>query len=62
MLHEENFRHHYAMTLRDWCRNLVAHWDEADAEVGLPLAKIWGLNMAATRVGFEQNKLQLHHV
>ena len=27
--------HHYAMTLRDWCRNLVEHWDEAVAEVGL---------------------------
>jgi cyclopropane-fatty-acyl-phospholipid synthase len=62
VLHEENFRHHYAMTLRDWCRNLVAHWDEAVAEVGLPTAKVWGLYMAASRVGFEQNKLQLHHV
>jgi cyclopropane-fatty-acyl-phospholipid synthase len=62
VLHEENFRQHYAMTLRDWCRNLVAHWDEAVVEVGLPIAKVWGLYMAASRVGFEQNKLQLHHV
>ncbi|GFG74091.1 class I SAM-dependent methyltransferase [Mycobacterium botniense] len=62
VLHTENFRHHYAMTLRDWCRNLVEHWDEAVAEVGLPTAKIWGLYMAASRVGFEQNKIQLHHV
>jgi cyclopropane-fatty-acyl-phospholipid synthase len=62
VLHEENFRAHYAMTLRDWCGNLVAHWDEAVAEVGLPTAKIWGLYMAASRVSFEQNKLQLHHV
>lgn len=61
VVHEENFRHHYAMTLRDWCANLVAHWDEAVEEVGLPIAKIWGLYMAASRVGFEQNKLQLHH-
>ena len=36
VLHAENFRHHYAMTLRDWCRNLVEHWDDAVAEVGLP--------------------------
>ena len=35
VVHEENLRHHYAMTLRDWCRNLVEHWDEAVAEVGL---------------------------
>lgn len=62
VLHEENLRHHYAMTLRDWCANLVEHWDEAVAEVGLPTAKIWGLYMAGSRVGFEQNTVQLHHV
>jgi cyclopropane-fatty-acyl-phospholipid synthase len=62
VLHEENFRHHYAMTLRDWCRNLVEQWDEAVAEVGLATAKVWGLYMAASRVAFEQNNLQLHHV
>jgi cyclopropane-fatty-acyl-phospholipid synthase len=62
VLHEENFRHHYAMTLRDWCRNLVEHWEEAVVEVGLPIAKVWGLYMAASRVAFEQNNLQLHHV
>jgi cyclopropane-fatty-acyl-phospholipid synthase len=62
VLHEENFRHHYAMTLRDWCRNLVEHWDDAITEVGLPTAKVWGLYMAASRVAFEQNNLQLHHV
>lgn len=62
VLHEENFRHHYAMTLRDWCRNLVDHWEEAVAEVGLPTAKVWGLYMAASRVAFEHNNIQLHHV
>ncbi|BBZ46924.1 class I SAM-dependent methyltransferase [Mycobacterium parmense] len=62
VLHAENFRRHYAMTLRDWCRNLVEHWDSAVAEVGLPTAKVWGLYMAASRVAFEQNNLQLHHV
>ncbi|KZS84334.1 SAM-dependent methyltransferase [Mycobacterium persicum] len=61
VLHEENFRHHYAMTLRDWCRNLVDHWEEAVAEVGLPTAKVWGLYMAASRVAFEHNNIQLHH-
>jgi cyclopropane-fatty-acyl-phospholipid synthase len=62
VLHAENFRMHYAMTLRDWCRNLVAHWDEAVAEVGPATAKVWGLYMAASRVAFEHNNLQLHHV
>ena len=62
VLHEENLRPHYALTLRDWCANLVAHWDEAVAEVGLPTAKIWGLYMAASRLGFERNVVQLHQV
>lgn len=58
----ENLRRHYALTLRDWCRNLVAHWDEAVAEVGLPTAKVWGLYMAGSRLGFETNVVQLHQV
>jgi cyclopropane-fatty-acyl-phospholipid synthase len=62
VLHEENLRHHYAMTLRDWCANLVAHWDEAVNEVGLGTAKVWGLYMASSRVAFEYNTLQLHQV
>ena len=60
VLHEENLRHHYALTLRDWCANLVAHWDEAVEEVGLGTAKVWGLYMAASRIGFEHNAIQLH--
>ncbi|CDO07731.1 SAM-dependent methyltransferase [Mycolicibacterium cosmeticum] len=62
VLHEENLRQHYAMTLRDWCRNLVEHWDEAVAEVGLATAKVWGLYMAGSRWGFESNVVQLHQV
>jgi hypothetical protein len=62
VLHEENLRHHYAMTLRDWYRNLVGHWDETVAEVGLGTAKVWGLYMAGSRVGFEHNAIQLHQV
>jgi cyclopropane-fatty-acyl-phospholipid synthase len=62
VLHEENLRRHYALTLRDWCANLVEHWDEAVAEVGLPTAKVWGLYMAGSRLGFENNGIQLHQV
>ena len=62
VLHEENLRHHYALTLRDWCANLVTHWDEAVAEVGLPTARVWGLYMAGSRLGFESNVVQLHQV
>ena len=62
VLHAENLRHHYALTLRDWCRNLVARWEDAVEEVTLPVAKVWGLYMAGSRVGFERNTMQLHHV
>lgn len=62
VLHEENLRPHYAMTLRDWCTNLVEHWDEAVAEVGLPTAKVWGLYMAGSRLAFESGGIQLHQV
>ena len=62
MLHEENLREHYALTLAQWCRNLVENWDECMAEVGEGTARVWGLYMAGSRLGFERNEIQLHHV
>ncbi|MCI4657697.1 class I SAM-dependent methyltransferase [Cryobacterium zhongshanensis] len=62
VLHEENLRQHYALTLRDWCANLVEHWDDAVAEVGLETAKVWGLYMAGSRLAFETGGIQLHQV
>jgi cyclopropane-fatty-acyl-phospholipid synthase len=58
--HEENLRPHYALTLTGWSRNLVEHWDECVADVGVGVARVWGLYMAAARLGFERNELQLH--
>jgi cyclopropane-fatty-acyl-phospholipid synthase len=60
--HEENLREHYAKTLTGWCANLDAHWDEAVAEVGEGTARVWRLYMAGSRLGFEQNQIQLHQV
>jgi cyclopropane-fatty-acyl-phospholipid synthase len=60
--HEENLREHYAMTCRDWGRNLEASWEEAVQEVGLRRARVWQLYMAASRVGFDINNIQLHQV
>ncbi|MGV3562870.1 MAG: class I SAM-dependent methyltransferase [Nocardioides sp.] len=62
VVHEENLRLHYALTLREWCRNLVEHWDEAVAEVGEGTARVWGLYMAGSRIAFERNEIQLHQV
>ena len=60
--HAENLRMSYAYTLRDWCANLVEHWDACVAEVGVPTAKVWGAYMAGSRLGFELNWFQLHQV
>jgi cyclopropane-fatty-acyl-phospholipid synthase len=60
--HEENIREHYAMTLRDWGRNLEENWDECVAEVGERRARVWRLYMAGSRLGFDVNSIQLHQV
>ncbi len=60
--HEENLREHYALTLRDWGRNLEEHWDEAVEEVGIGRARVWRLYMAACRLGFDLDNIQLHQM
>jgi cyclopropane-fatty-acyl-phospholipid synthase len=60
--HEENLREHYALTLAGWGANLEENWDDAVAEVGIGRAKVWRLYMAACRLGFERDNIQLHQV
>ncbi len=60
--HEENLREHYAHTLAAWSANLEEHWDEAVAEVGRGRARVWRLYLAASRLGFDRNVVQLHQV
>ena len=60
--HSENLREHYALTLRDWCANLETNWDACVDEVGEGTARVWGLYMAASRLSFERNGIQLHQV
>ena len=60
--HVENLREHYAMTLAGWCRNLVENWDVCLEEVTEGRAKVWGLYMAGSRLAFERNEIELHHV
>ena len=60
--HEENLRVHYAKTLGGWGANLEANWDACVAEVGEGTARVWGLYMAGSRMGFERNEIQLHQV
>ncbi|NHC12430.1 class I SAM-dependent methyltransferase [Motilibacter deserti] len=60
--HEESLREHYAMTLRDWGRNLDANWDAAVREVGLGRARVWRIYMAGCRLAFERRGIELHQV
>jgi cyclopropane-fatty-acyl-phospholipid synthase len=60
--HAENLREHYATTLRAWSSNLERRWPEAVAEVGERRARVWRLYMAASSVGFELNRIQVHQV
>jgi cyclopropane-fatty-acyl-phospholipid synthase len=62
VMHEENLRRHYALTLAGWCRNLRDHWDECVSEVGEGTSRVWGLYMAGSRLAFERNEIQLHQV
>lgn len=60
--HSENLRRHYALTLAGWCQNLEANWDACVAEVGEGTARVWGLYMAGSRLAFERDEIELHHV
>jgi len=50
------------MTLRDWCANLERDWTACVGDVGEGTARVWGLYMAACRLSFERNNIQLVQV
>jgi cyclopropane-fatty-acyl-phospholipid synthase len=60
--HHENIRVHYAKTLQGWSENLVENWDACVAETSEGTARVWGLYMVGSRIAFERNEIQLHHV
>jgi cyclopropane-fatty-acyl-phospholipid synthase len=60
--HLEGLREHYALTLRQWVKNLEARWDQACAEVGAERARVWRLYMSGSAVGFERHHLEIHQV
>jgi cyclopropane-fatty-acyl-phospholipid synthase len=62
VIHSENLRSHYALTLKAWNANLRDHWDACVEDVGEPTAKVWGLYLAGSRLSFERNGIQLHQV
>jgi cyclopropane-fatty-acyl-phospholipid synthase len=58
--HLENIREHYALTLRNWVRNLEQNWDNAVAQTTVGRARVWRLYMAASAVNFEDGNIQVH--
>ncbi|MFD1102525.1 class I SAM-dependent methyltransferase [Schaalia naturae] len=60
VIHEENLRQHYAITLRHWCENLQENWDVCVGEAGRETALLWGLYMSGARLSFETNGIQIH--
>jgi cyclopropane-fatty-acyl-phospholipid synthase len=58
--HVESLRPHYARTLRQWVAGLEAHWDQAVAAAGAPIARTWRLYMAGAAIGFEAARLDVH--
>lgn len=62
LLHAENLRPHYARTLAHWSANLQASWEACVAEVGEEQARLWGLYLAGSRVGFDRDDVELHQV
>ncbi|MGZ4754188.1 MAG: class I SAM-dependent methyltransferase [Acidimicrobiia bacterium] len=60
--HVESLREHYALTLRRWVQNLERGWDDAVHEAGEARARVWRLYLAASAVGFEQGRIQIHQV
>jgi cyclopropane-fatty-acyl-phospholipid synthase len=60
--HVETLREHYGLTLRAWVANLEARWEEAVELAGLGRARVWRLYTAASAIGFEQGRIQVHQM
>ena len=60
--HLESLREHYGLTLRAWVANLEGQWDEAVGLASEGRARVWRLYMAASAVGFEAGRIQVHQV
>lgn len=58
----ESLREHYALTLRRWLANLECHWEQAEALVGSPRARIWRLYMSGSVNSFERADVGVHQV
>ncbi|MFC8074308.1 class I SAM-dependent methyltransferase [Streptomyces sp. NPDC057307] len=58
----ESLREHYALTLRQWVRNLEKHWPEAVRATSPGRARVWRLYMAASALAFEHNRIGVNQI
>ncbi|MFF2186400.1 class I SAM-dependent methyltransferase [Streptomyces sp. NPDC058155] len=58
----ESLREHYALTLRQWVRNLERHWPEAVRITSPGRARVWRLYMAASALSFEHNRIGVNQI
>jgi cyclopropane-fatty-acyl-phospholipid synthase len=58
----EALREHYALTLREWVRNLEGEWDRAVALSSPGRARVWRLYMAGSALAFERNRIGVNQV
>jgi cyclopropane-fatty-acyl-phospholipid synthase len=56
----EDLREHYAITLRHWVRNLEAHVELAEREVGPERTRLWRLFMSAAAHQFVVGQIAIH--
>jgi cyclopropane-fatty-acyl-phospholipid synthase len=55
-------REHYLRTVRAWAATLQAHWDEAVALVGEPMARVWRLYLAGGALAFEEGRMGVDQI
>ncbi|MFD5318355.1 class I SAM-dependent methyltransferase [Streptomyces sp. NPDC127098] len=58
----ESLREHYALTLRQWVRNLEERWEEAVRLTSPGRARVWRLYMAASALSFERGHIGVNQV
>lgn len=56
----EDWREHYQRTCRHWHDRLLAHYDEAVAEVGEVKTRMWLLYLGGCSIAFERNGVRLY--
>ncbi|MDR9404327.1 MAG: class I SAM-dependent methyltransferase, partial [Halothece sp. Uz-M2-17] len=56
----DNWRPHYALTLRSWGEHLAAAKTEAVRLIGEKLYNIWQLYLVGCAIGFERNQMGIY--